>query len=119
MFTIPVHAIVVAADAWLLKFSIGLTRCLAWRWFLSKMSLRAFIRSTSIAIGEPNRRGVRVMSLLASEPPDQELAGLQRSAEAARLADDLVRPGHGPAAAADRQAWTAAAILPRQRSGPA
>lgn len=41
---------------------------------------------------------------------DQELAGLQRSAEAAWLPDDLVRPGHGLGAATDRQARPSAAV---------
>lgn len=45
-----------------------------------------------------------------AELQDQELAGLQRSAEAARLPDDLVRSGHGLGAAADRQARPAAAV---------
>ncbi|WP_245823384.1 hypothetical protein [Antarctobacter heliothermus] len=45
-----------------------------------------------------------------AELQDQELAGLQRSAEAARLPDDLVRPGHGLGATADRQARPAAAL---------
>jgi hypothetical protein len=45
-----------------------------------------------------------------AELQDQELAGLQRSAEAARLPDDLVRSGDGLGAATDRQARPAAAI---------
>src|SRR6056297_1880961 len=38
-----------------------------------------------------------------AELQDQELAGLQRSAEAAWLPDDLVRSGHGLGATADGQ----------------
>ena len=45
-----------------------------------------------------------------AELQDQELAVLQRSAEAARLPDDLVRPRDGLGAATNGQAWTAAAV---------
>ncbi|SUZ33337.1 hypothetical protein ROE7235_03106 [Roseibaca ekhonensis] len=45
-----------------------------------------------------------------AELQDKELAGLQRSAEAAWFPDDLVRSGHGLSAAADRQARPAAVI---------
>ena len=60
-------------------------------------------------------RGSSVVAFLheqtdPAELQDQELAGLQRSAEAAWFPDDLVRSGHGLGAVADRQARPAAAI---------
>jgi transposase len=45
-----------------------------------------------------------------AELQDEELAGLQRSAEAARFPYDLVRPGHGLGAAADGEARQATTV---------